>query len=124
MFGGAVAPFLSVKTTNGLTNSGTNGWVASASRFYSPIIAQYLVSLTLSASGIGEVVLKQFNSSNVLITERYMAIKYDGNPFFINNTFILEMGVGDYFQFVKLSSSITISYEGEKRTNLQVRELL
>jgi len=132
VFGGLVAPFLSVKSTAGLTNSGTNGWVRTATsgaegRFYSPTTTQWYIACFVApiftASYTSSITAKIFNSVGVLQSERYVS----GNaPNSIDAvSFIAEMNAGDYLQFeASVGSGIQLQYENELYTSLQIRELL
>ena len=131
VFGGLVAPFLSVKSTAGLTNSGTNGWVRTATvgaegRFYSPTTTQWSVNIVVApiftASYTSSITAKIFNSAGVLQSERYIS----GNaPNSIDAvSFIAEMNAGDYLQFeASVGSGIQLQYDNELYTSLQIREL-
>ena len=129
LFGGLVAPFLFVKSTAGLTNSGTNGWVRTATvgaegRFYSPTTSQWLVNFTLyfTVTGPTAITLSVYNSLNVLQYERYAAATFVVGNNFQEYTCILEMNTGDYFQFTA-QLTFAVQYETERATTLQVREL-
>ena len=130
LFGGLVAPFLSVNTTAGLTNTGTNGWVRTATvgaegRFYSPTTSQWLVNLVVqytSATAVAIIDLSVYNSLNALQYFRTAVHSFVAGNFVIEYTCILEMNAGDYFQFTT-ANAIDITYLGQARTTLQVREL-
>ena len=129
VFGSLVAPFLSVKSTAGLTNSGTNGWVRTATvgaegRFYSPTTSQWLVNCVLnySATFNSFIIARIYNAANVLQSARYMSVNVPNT--IQENTFIAEMNAGDYLQFETIAGTgLTIQYEGELSTTLQIREL-
>ena len=132
MFGGVVQPFLTVKSTAGLTNSGTNGWVRTATlgaegRFYSPTTSQWLVNLSLyfaqSGTSGSTVSLLLYNAANVLQSTRNCVVASFVGAFFAEYTCILEMNAGDYFQFVPSVLPIQVFYTNETQTSLQVREL-
>jgi hypothetical protein len=132
MFGGLVQPYLTVKSTAGLTNSGTNGWVRTATvgaqgRFYSPTTSQWLVNLSLffaqSGSAGSVVSLQLFNSSNVLQSTRNCVVASFVGTCFAEYTCILEMNAGDYFQFIPTVLPIQVFFNNETQTSLQVREL-
>jgi len=131
VFGGLVAPFLSVKSTAGLTNSGTNGWVRTATagaegRFYSPTATSWYIACFVAPVFTGvytsSIIAKIYNSAGVLQSERYIS----GNaPNSIDAvSFIAEMNVGDYLQFeATAGSGIQLQYDNELYTSLQIREL-
>ena len=126
MFGGTISPFLSVKTSSGLTNSGTNGWVTSTSRFYSPTNSQWIVNIAIQGQlsiSPGKIILQLYNSSNILQSTRTVINSFVTIEFFNEYTCILEMAVGDYFQFVSNNNDVQIFYDVESKTTLQVREL-
>ena len=131
MFGGTVSPYLDVKTTAGLTNSGTNGWVrsavaAQAGRFYSPTTTKWLVNLVVQHSGVvppqDGVILNLYTSAGVLRSRRAVVIVFVAGTQIVEYTCIQDMNAGDYFQF-ESGGAITISFESEFRTTLQVQEL-
>jgi hypothetical protein len=133
VFGGLVAPFLSVKSTNGLTNSGTNGWVRTATigaegRFYSPTATSWLVNIVsnYTASYNSLIIARIYNSAGVLQSGRYVSSNEPGsNDAF---TFIAEMNAGDYLQFQTdapvSNPGLQLQYDNELYTSLQIRELL
>jgi hypothetical protein len=129
VFGSLVAPFLSVKSTAGLTNSGTNGWVrtntaGAEGRFYSPTTSQWLVNLSsnYSSAFTSFIYAQIYNAGNSLQSQRMMTAN---SPNTISqNTFIAEMNAGDYLQFnLQDGTGLTIQYNGEILTTLQIREL-
>ena len=131
MFGGTVSPYLDVKTTAGLTNSGTNGWVrsavaAQAGRFYSPTTTKWLVNLVVQHSGVvppqDGVILNLYTSAGVLRSRRAVVIVFVAGTQIVEYTCIQDMNAGDYFQF-ESGGAITISFESEFRTTLQIQEL-
>jgi len=132
VFGGLVAPFLSVKSTAGLTNSGTNGWVRTATagaegRFYSPTTTQWGVNVVsnYTASYNSLIIARIYNSAGVLQSARYVSSNEPGsNDAF---TFNAEMNAGDYLQFQTdgpvTSPGLQLQYDNELYTSLQIREL-
>jgi len=127
-----VAPFLSVKSTAGLTNSGTNGWVRTATvgaegRFYSPTTTQWGVNVVsnYTASYNSLIIARIYNSAGVLQSARYVSSNEPGsNDAF---TFNAEMNAGDYLQFQTdapvSSPGLQLQYDNELYTTLQIREL-
>ena len=117
-----------IDATNGLTNTGTNGWITATGRFYSPITTQYLVLLSLqvgtTTSSGSTIYYQQFNSAGVLQSTRMILIQYATNDY-NEYTHIARMNAGDYFQFVGGIATIIVYYDNANQsTNLQVRELL
>jgi hypothetical protein len=132
VFGGLVAPFLSVKSTAGLTNSGTNGWVRTATlgaegRFYSPTTTQWGVNIVSNYTALYNslIIARIYNSAGVLQSGRYVSSNEPGsNDAF---TFNAEMNAGDYLQFQTdapvSNPGLQLQYDNELYTSLQIREL-
>jgi len=129
VFGGLTAPFLSVKSTAGLTNSGTNGWVRTATlgaegRFYSPTTTQWSVNIVSNYTALYNSLIKAkiYNSLDVLQSERYVAANAPNSIDAL--TFNVEMNAGDYLQFeASDGNGIQLQYSNELYTSLQIREL-
>ena len=131
MFGGTVSPYLDIKTTSGLTNSGTNGWVrsavaAQAGRFYSPTTTKWLVNLVVQHGGVvppaNGILLNLYTSGGVLRSSRAVVIVFVAGTQLVEYTCIQDMNAGDYFQF-ESGTNIAVNFESEFRTTLQVQEL-
>ena len=133
VFGGlgpyATDPFLSVKSTLGLANAGTNGWVRTATagaegRFYSPTTSQWLINLSCQFTLISTtaITVSVYNAANVLQFSRTVFLIFSAGNFFQEYNCILEMNAGDYFQFTT-GVQTTVFYNTESTTTLQIREL-
>jgi len=117
-----------IQSTNGLTNTGTNGWVTATGRFYSPTTTQYLVILSLQTNTLtvpSSIVYERYNSAGVIQSTRLIFVQFFVNNEYIEYTHIAEMNAGDYFQFVCGINSAIVYYDATNQsTTLQVRELL
>lgn len=131
LFGGLVNPFLTVSSSGGLTNSGTNGWVRTATvgaeaRFYSPTTTKWIVNLSVGYTAGSAINIQLFNSANVLQTTRTRTamLQYAAGQYFTQYTCIMEMNVGDYIRFVAAISALpNILFQEELYTSLQIQEL-
>ena len=127
---GAGNGYLTVGTSGGLSNSmlpTPNGWIDTTGRFYAPTAAQYLVNIFLYRNMVafGGVILNQCDSSGNILVSR-TAFKQTSSGDSINAgesyTCFLNMAVGDYFE-ATTDSNITIFYNAQLFTTVQVREL-
>ena len=119
-----------IQSTNGLTNTGTNGWNTALGRFYSPITTQYLVILSLQTNSPTlptSIKYQRFNSAGVIQPQstRLVFVQFNINNEYLEYSHIAEMDAGDYFQFVGGINDVVVYYDDiNQSTTLQVRELL
>jgi hypothetical protein len=119
-----------IQSTNGLTNTGTNGWVSATGRFYSPTTTQYLVILSLQTNSPTlptTIRFDRYNSAGVIQPQstRLVFVQFNINNEYLEYSHIAEMDAGDYFQFVGGINNIVVYYDDiNQSTTLQVRELL
>ena len=130
---GITSGYLVVKSSGGLTNTGTNGWIDTAGRFYAPTTGQYMITITIFLSipiNNNWINLEQSNSSG-LVSQRLVMWNEPPNVSATNNyqcvySTILNMTAGDWFECIVNSGSsatLAISYDSEFYTTLQVKQL-
>jgi len=119
---------LVVLASSGLTNTGTNGWNSVSGAFYAPNAGQWQYSITLymvPVQNTAELQIRHFNSVGTVLATRCIYIK-DGTgntEEFMNTTSFFNMATGDYFQCRVITNFVTLFYDTERFTSLQVREL-
>ncbi len=128
LFGSNIGPgFLSPLTFSpSLLNTGTNGWISTTGRFYSPTTTTYTVVVTLfgATTAGGNVFFERKTIGNTLIETKLAGYSLTAiSPTFRQYTTILTMNTGDYFQ-VYVDDSPTLLYSAPTQfTFLQVREV-
>jgi hypothetical protein len=120
-------PYLAVATSVGMTNTGTNGWIASSGFFYAPATGKYQINISFYWNAYGAGVrwsLNHYNSAGVLQRSRYCMV--DGNGWNSDTlrsySTILQMTAGDYFAIIYTAGggTTTAYFNGEDHSSMSI----
>ena len=116
--------YLTAYTSAGLSNVGTNGWIASLGRFYTPYTGKWHVTLNLyynSFAGGSRNIITHFNSSTTILETRYVTVEQAGMSADTTRTYssLFYCNAGDFFTCSVQSGSCALYYGGITHTSFQ-----
>jgi hypothetical protein len=116
--------YLTAATSAGLSNSGTNGWVSSLGRFYTPYTGKWYITLNLYFNLFGggsRMVVTHFNSGASILEQRYCVVEGAGigSDTTRTNSGLYYCSAGDFFTVSMQSGTCTLYFGGVTHTSFQ-----
>ena len=116
--------YLTVVTSAGLSNVGTNGWVSSLGRFFTPYAGKWYITLNMyfnSFTAGSRMQVNHFNSGSTVLETRYCMVEGAGvgSDTTRTNSGLYYCSVGDFFTVSVSTGSCTMYFGSVTHTCFQ-----